>query len=212
MNLLNRLLIVPLIALLILIPVATTTGCSSTATTTQAKINAAVLDIQNWAPIVAADATTLLNESEAFAPADAVQIQALVTQIQKYVAPVQTLCATYLANPSAGTLAQIAATVNGANTAASSALLAILNIKDAHSQAIAKTALVTITTALTILTTYLATTGQTASITVPRGFTFNNEVMAQAMNEAKGQQLLTSNVTSDQVINELTKRGVVKFV
>jgi hypothetical protein len=213
MNLFNKLLTIPLMYLLILIPVATvtsvaTTGCSSN---TQAQVNTAVQDIENWAPVVSSDAASLLTAIAQFNSADAAVLQPIVTQIQNDVAPLQALCAAYLANPSAGVLAQITAAVNAANTSVSSALLAALGIKNANSLAIAKAALAGIATALVVLTTYLAATGQPATITLPKGFALNKGVVTQAMNEAKGQNLLTSETTPEQVINELTKRGIVKF-
>lgn len=209
-SLFNKLFVIPLVYLLILIPVTSTTvGCSKS---TQTQINTAVTNIETWAPVISTDATTLLTTIAQFNPSDAATIQLLVKQIQSDVSPLQALCAAYLANPSAGVLSQITSAVNAANTSTSSALFAALGIKDTTSLTIAKTALAAIATSLTVLTTYLSASGQPVSITLPKGFKFDKGVVTQAMNDGGIQNIMSSNVTMEQIVNELTKRGVVRFV
>lgn len=205
----KKLLIASLVYLLVVIPVV---GCKTATGTPQSQINTAVQNVETWAPIVATDAAALISSIAQFSsPADAAKLQTLVVQIQQDVTPIQALCAAYLANPSAGILAQITAAINNANTASSSALLAALDIKDPNSQATAKAALAAIATALTILTTYFSAAGQPVSITLPAGYKLDKGIVTQALNEAKEQRLLASNVTAEQVMAELTKRGIVKF-
>ncbi len=204
-NLLYKLLVLPLACLLVVLPV---TGCA----TNQANINVAVTDIYKWAPVVSSDATALLTDVASFNPSDAALIQTLITQIQSDVAPLQSLCKAYLAHPTAGVLAQIAAVVNSANTATSSALLASLHIKDPNSQLIAKGILQTIATALTIITTYVTSVGLTAQITLPVGFEFDHGMALSSLSGAKSEGLLPNTATESQVVQTLVKKKIVHFV
>ena len=105
-----------------------------------------------------------------------------------------------MANPSPTVLAQIAATVSDAVTIDSSALIAALQIKDATSQLIAQGVLATIATALTILSTYLASVkvsvtpaAQTALKNIAPYV--NKATLSSELDKAKAQNLIPANIT-----------------
>jgi hypothetical protein len=131
------------------------TGC----TVSQAKINQAMTDIQNWTPVIASDTSALLTDIASFEPQDAAAINQFVATLNADSASLSTLCKQYLTAPSASVLAQISSTVTLLATADSSALLGVLQIKNATSRQIAQGILTTIATALTILSGYLQAAG-----------------------------------------------------
>jgi hypothetical protein len=137
-----------LVCALVCIPM---TGC----TVSQSKIDTVVTDIGNVSAIVSADAGTLSTEITAFNPSDAGQIEGDVAVIVKDSAALSVLCKQYVAIPSASLLTQISTLVGTLATSDSAALLSVLQIKDANSQATAKAALTALATALTIISTYL---------------------------------------------------------
>ena len=147
----------------VVMPMMLATLMMSGCQVSQAKINTVVTDIANWAPIITSDAVALGTDIASFDTADAAKIQGFLTTLQTDSTSLATLCKQYLAAPSSTLLTQIASTVSTLATTDSSALLAVLQIKNADSQNIAKGVLTTIATALTILSGYLATVNVTVS-------------------------------------------------
>ena len=183
----------PLIALLcssmVIIP---TTGC---APVTQSKVNSVVQNIANWAPVITNDAANLGTAIASFDPADAVQIQQYVSIMQKDGALLTTLCNQYLAAPTSSTLAQIASVVGELATTDSTALLQVLQIKNSNSLMLAKGILATIATAVTILSTYLATINVQVSPAAKQAIknmspVVQKVVLVSELNKAKSQGLI----------------------
>jgi len=175
------------------------TGC----TVSQAKINSVVQDVANWAPVISADATTLMTEIAVFEPQDAAQIQSYVAQIQANSAALTTLCKTYLAAPSTSVMTQISVLVSSMATNDSAALLQVLQIKDANSKQIAQGILTTIATAVTILATYLntvhvaVTPAATTSLNQMKPY-LNRRTLDNELQTAKTQGLVPVNVSLAQ--------------
>ena len=188
----------PLIALLcatmVILP---TTGC---APVTQAKVNSVIQNIANWAPVISNDAGTLAASIASFDPADAAQIQQYVGVMQRDSALLTTLCNQYLAAPNANTLAQISAMVSELTTTDSTALLQVLQIKNPNSLAIAKGVLATVATAVTILSTYLATINVQVSPAAKQSIktmapVVQKVTLVSELNKAKSQGLVPENTT-----------------
>jgi hypothetical protein len=192
-----KFLYILLVAMLSTTLVLGPTACSNP---TQAQITAVVQNIANWTPALTNDAAVLGGDIAAFDPADSVLIQKSVAQLQSDSSFLTTLCNQYLANPSPTVLAQIAATVSDAVTVDSSALVAALQIKDATSQLIAQGVLATIATALTILSTYLASVKVSvtpAAQTALKNLApyVNKATLSSELDKAKAQNLIPSNTT-----------------
>jgi hypothetical protein len=192
-----KFLYILLVAMLSTTLVLGPTACNNP---TQAQITAVVQNIANWTPALTNDAAVLGGDIAAFDPADSVLIQKSVAQLQSDSSFLTTLCNQYLANPSPTVLAQIAATVSDAVTIDSSALIAALQIKDATSQLIAQGVLATIATALTILSTYLASVkvsvtpaAQTALKNIAPYV--NKATLSSELDKAKAQNLIPANIT-----------------
>jgi hypothetical protein len=187
----------------VVMPMLLATLMMSGCTVTQAKINTAVTDIANWTPIISTDATALLTDIASFTPSDAVQINKFVATMQTDSAALTALCKQYLASPSSSLLTQIAALVSTLATTDSGALLAVLQIKDANSQNIARGILTTIATALTILSGYLAsvhvavTPAATQALNQMKPY-LNRAALAGELQIAKNQGLVPQNMTLAQ--------------
>jgi uncharacterized membrane protein len=196
MNRLYTITVALLVSLLVCLPMC---GC----TVSQAKINTVVQDIADWSPVVSSDASTLLLDVASFEPTDASAIQSYVQTIQSDSATLTTLCTQYLASPSPSILAQITSLVSDLATNDSSALLAVLQIKDARSQQIAQGVLTTVATALTILSGYLATinisvTPQATTALNQMKPVLNRAKLEEALQLAKNQKLVPQYVTLAQ--------------
>lgn len=175
------------------------TGC----TVSQSKINSAVTDIANWTPVVASDATALLTDIASFEPQDAAQIQSLVTTLNQDSTALASVCKRYLAAPSQSLLTQISSLIGTLATTDSSALLAVLSVKNPQSQALAKGILTTIATAVTILAGYLQSVNvQVSAIAANAIDTLklyaNHGQMQNALDAAMAQGLVPQGTTLTQ--------------
>jgi hypothetical protein len=203
-----RFLVYPLICLIVALPVVVITGCSPA---TQAKVNTAVQDIENWTPVIASDAQALISDLTSFNPNDAAALNSIAAQIQADVAPIQALCQAYLTNPTATVLTQITNLVTASSSLISTGLLQVLNIKDANSQMIAKGVLTTLATAITILDGILASTGQTASIELPANTQLNVAMLQRALDQFKSEGNAPPDMTVSQAINALQQKGILRY-
>lgn len=138
-----------LVPMLVLMPVA---GCSQ-ATTTQI-----VQKVQQWAPSIDAGVDTVAATIEMLAPADAIILQVATTGIDALAVQVEALCKAYLANPTAGVLAQIQTAVNTLEQTVNNATLQAAGIKDAESQRLAVAALKGLATVTSVVFGLIQTT------------------------------------------------------
>lgn len=193
MKLLKTTGIALLCSLLIWVP----TGCS------QSKVDTVIQDIANWTPIVVADATALLSDLAGFEAGDAAQIQTFVMTLNTDANTLTTLCNQYLAAPTSTLLNQIAALVGTMATTDASAVLALLQIKNANSQMIAKGILTAIATALTIISGLLngvgvgLTSAARASLEQLRPYV-NRDTLSDQLAVLKSQGLVRQNSTLAQ--------------
>ena len=188
-----------LVAVLSVLLIALPTGC----TVTQAKINSVVQDIATWTPVVAADADTLLADVAAFDPVDAALISTYITQIQQDSNLVTTLSNQYLANPSAAVLNRIATLISDIATNDSAAFIAVAHIKNPNSQRVAQGILITISTAATLLVTYLGTINVSVTPAAAASLQTVKPIVQKAtlkaeLDQAKSQGLVNNNVTFEQ--------------
>lgn len=193
MKLLKTTGIALLCSLLIWVP----TGCS------QSKVDTVIQDIANWTPIVVADATALLSDLAGFEAGDAAQIQTFVMTLNTDANTLTTLCNQYLAAPTSTLLNQIAALVGTMATTDASAVLALLQIKNANSQMIAKGILSAIASALTIISGLLSgvgvglTSAARASLEQLRPYV-NRDTLSDQLAVLKSQGLVRQNSTLAQ--------------
>lgn len=188
-----------LVAVLSVLMITLPTGC----TVTQAKINSVVQDIATWTPVVAADADTLLADVAAFDPVDAALISTYITQIQQDSNLVTTLSNQYLANPSAAVLNRIATLISDIATNDSAAFIAVAHIKNPNSQRVAQGILITISTAATLLVTYLGTINVSVTPAAAASLQTVKPIVQKAtlkaeLDQAKSQGLVNNNVTFEQ--------------
>ena len=188
-----------LVAVLSVLMITLPTGC----TVTQAKINSVVQDIATWTPVVAADADTLLADVAAFDTADAALISTYIAQIQQDSNLVTTLSNQYLANPSAAVLNRIATLISDIATNDSAAFIAVAHIKNPNSQQVAQGILITISTAATLLVTYLGTINVSVTPAAAASLQTVKPIVQKAtlkaeLDKAKSQGLVNNNVTFEQ--------------
>ena len=188
-----------LVAVLSVLMITLPTGC----TVTQAKINSVVQDIATWTPVVAADADTLLADVAAFDTADAALISTYIAQIQQDSNLVTTLSNQYLANPSAAVLNRIATLISDIATNDSAAFIAVAHIKNPNSQRVAQGILITISTAATLLVTYLGTINVSVTPAAAASLQTVKPIVQKAtlkaeLDKAKSQGLVNNNVTFEQ--------------
>lgn len=191
---------VVIVALLCAVLALPQMGCKAS----QSQVNTAVQDIANWTPVIASDASALLSDVGSFEPADAAAIQSFVTTMNADATALTGLCKQYLAAPSPSLLTQIAATVGTLATSDSGALLAVLQIKNANSQMIAKGVLTTIATAVTILSGYLQSVNVATSAPSIKALRQMRRDVDQAqldaaLSQAKRQGLVDRRVTLAQL-------------
>jgi hypothetical protein len=182
-----------LCGLLISLPL---TGC----TVSQAKINTVIQNIATWTPVISNDVTTLATEIASFDAADAAVIQQYLTTMQTDSDLLTTLCNQYLAAPSTSILNNIATLVSDLATTDSDAFLMVIQIKNPNSLLVAKGVLASIATAVTILSTYLATINvsitPTATQSIHQMAPYVKKVtMAKELNKAKSQGLIDKNIS-----------------
>jgi hypothetical protein len=176
-------------------------GCTKP---TQAQINTAVTDIANWTPVVASEATALLTTISGFDPVDATQVQSFITIMNQDSTDLAILCKQYLAAPSQSLMTQISALVSTLATTDSSALFAVLQIKNPQSQATARAALTTIATAVTILAGYLQSVNVQVSATAANAIDTlklyaNHDQMQNALDTAMAQGLVPQGTKLEQL-------------
>jgi hypothetical protein len=167
----------PIIALLCALMIVPMTACSPS----QASINTAVTNVGNVMGIVNTSLTALQADIALFPANDQAVIGPYVSKGITDSAAVKSLCATYLAAPSATVLGQISATFSSLAADGASATLAVLQIKNPNSQMIARGIIAAIATALAIASVYLANTG----VATPASTTTSMETMKPFVDRAQ---------------------------
>jgi poly-gamma-glutamate capsule biosynthesis protein CapA/YwtB (metallophosphatase superfamily) len=137
------------------------TGCTPAQKQTTLQVITAV---NARLPEVTAAADTVAATIAALAPADAALIAVCDTGFDTVAKTLQALTASYIANPSASTLAQIQAAINTLESTLNTATLNVVGIKDAASQKLALAALKGLLTVVTVVFAMIAPTESVAQL------------------------------------------------